>query len=110
MAQSFNEIFDSKKLPYSLAQAIIVLFFKKGDEQDPASSLPNFQFNEAFDRGHLFNLVSQTTVYYLNQKGCFATLLHEENLDPSSLFADDVALLIKRADLAIVLQHLFHCG
>ena len=54
--------------------------------------------------------LSETTVYYLNQKGCFATLLHEENLDPSSLFADEVALLIKRADLATVLQHLLHCG
>ncbi len=232
LAQSFNEIFDSKKLPYSLAQAIIVLFFKKGDDRDPANyrpiSLTNFDYKilayvlmdkimptldkcihpaqtaymegrfigtnirkvqdamnhiasnlesdsvilfldfcKAFDlilhdfmlklmvemnypasiiewiciiyrdsmaivqyKGwftaefsiqqgvqqgcplscHLFNLVSQTTIYYLNQKGCFATLLHKENLDLSSLFADDVVLLIKRADLATVLQHLFHCG
>ena len=59
---------------------------------------------------HLFNLVSQTTVYYSNQKGCFATLLQDDNLDPSSLFADDVALLIKRADMATVLHHLSQYG
>ena len=45
-------------------------------------------------------------VYYLKQKGYFVSLLQNENLDPSSLFANDVALLIRRADLPNVLHYL----
>ena len=48
LARSFNKIFDSKKWPYSLAQAIIVLFFKKGNDKDLANyhpiSLTNFDY------------------------------------------------------------------
>ena len=46
LARTFNEIFAKKSLPYSLAQAIIVLFFKKGDNCDLANyrqiSLTNY--------------------------------------------------------------------
>ena len=46
---------------------------------------------------HLFNLVSQVTIYYLHQKGIFAQLLLEaqDDFDPSSMFADDVAFLCR---------------
>ncbi len=48
LARSFNEIFDNKKLPYCLAQAIFILFFKKGNDMDPANyrpiSLINFDY------------------------------------------------------------------
>ncbi len=61
---------------------------------------------------HLFNLVSQVTIYYLHQKGIFAQLLFkaQHNFDPSSMFVDDVAFLCRRADLERNLSALEICG
>ena len=48
LARTFNKIFQNKRLPYSFAQAIIVLFYKKDDPLDLANyrpiSLMNFDY------------------------------------------------------------------
>ncbi len=58
---------------------------------------------------HLFNLVSQVTVYYLQSIGVFVWWAYE--LDPSSLYVDDVALVLKGIEmLAKVLQLIQYCS
>ncbi len=43
---------------------------------------------------HLFNLVSQTTVIFFQQKGLIAEVLNTDK-DPNSIYVDDVALVVK---------------
>ncbi len=43
---------------------------------------------------HLFNLVSQTMLIFLQQKGLIAEVLNMDK-DPNSMYADDVTLLVK---------------
>ncbi len=52
------------------------------------------------------------TIYYLHQKGIFAQLLLEtqDDFDPSSMFADDVAFLCRQTDLEKILSALEDCG
>ena len=58
---------------------------------------------------HLFNLVSQIMVYYLQFMGIFAWWTF--NSDPSSLYADDVALILESIDvLPRVIELVQFCG
>ncbi len=58
---------------------------------------------------HLFNLVSQITVHYLQKEGLFVQPLQENSNDASSMYADNVALLIRKVDLSKVLNALSYC-
>ena len=50
---------------------------------------------------HLFNFVSQVTVYHLQQQGLFAWWIYEG--DPSSIYTDDVALIVRWNELQKVI-------
>ncbi len=58
---------------------------------------------------HLFNLVGQVTVYYLQSMGIFAWWTFTS--DPTSLYADDVALILEYIDvLPRVIILIQYCG
>ncbi len=74
-----------------------------------------FRVNRGVHQGcplscHLFNLVSQIIVHYLQKEGLFAQPLQENSNDASSMYTDDIALLIRKADLSKVLNILSYCG
>ena len=74
-----------------------------------------FEVNRGVHQGcplscHLFNLVNQITVHFLQTRGLFVQPLHENFNAASLMYADNIALLIKEADLLKVLDAFSYCG